>query len=185
LADTYLEVLVEGAVRSHKISSSYPIERRSQTIAGKLLRTQRAIESEIRNNGGTYPHNGGQLDERELCRRADITDALVQSPAHASTTRLQLARWLRKVNALREQSAARGDGDGNASALRDHVGNRTGEWKAMLEQIAISYDTANAEVATLRERVKALKEREDAMAQKQADFNATFGCHKTGREHTG
>jgi len=185
LSNAYLEIPVEGFVRTRKISSPYPIERRSQTIAGKLLRTQRVIESEIRASDGTYPHNGGELDENELCRRSGIALTLLQSTAHASTTRVQLARWLRKVNALLKKPPADGDGDATGEALRDDVGHRTGEWKAMLEQIAISYDTANAEVETLRQRMKALKEREDVLAQKHADFNATFGSRKAGRDEAG
>jgi hypothetical protein len=46
----------------------------------------------------------------------------------------------------------------------------------------MSYDNANVEVATLRQRVKELKEREDALAEKHANLNATFSRKKTGRE---
>jgi hypothetical protein len=143
-------------------------ERRSQTIVGKILRVEYTIEQEIESNGGAYPYNDGTLTEPEVCRRAGVPPATLLGPAHATTTRLQLGTWLRKMSEWLLRGGER----------PDDMGTRTDEWKELLEQIAISYDSANEEVDTLRKRVKALKEREDALARKHASLNATFSRRK-------
>jgi len=145
-------------------------DRRSQTVVGKILRAERMIELELEAKGGVYPANDGRLTEAEVCQRAGVLPGTLQSTAHATTTRLQVLAWLRKMQAWIDHGERPQD-----------LGSKADEWKTLLEQIAISYDSANVEVATLRKRMKALKEREDALAEKHANLNATFS-RKTGRD---
>ncbi len=158
---------------SEKTGGAPPgVERRSQTVVGKILRAERAIELEIQRNGGAYPRNGGELSVTEVCRRAGITAKALQAKPLTSAVRVQLEAWLQRTT-----------GEAPAPAEARSIGevvNGGEQRKTQLEQIADSYHLASLEVANLRKRVKALEERRNAMAEKFENLNAALNG-KTGR----
>lgn len=52
------------------------------------------IDEEIAKHNGIYPENNGALNQRELCRRAGIHYQTLNSPAHKTTTLLEVKKWL-------------------------------------------------------------------------------------------
>lgn len=117
--------------------------RPAQVVAAKILRAERTIELEMERNGGKYPHNGGALDEQELCRRAGVSSLALKGITHSTGTRIQLAAWLRRVAEPR------------TVGRRRHPQST----KSQLDTIARHYRKANLDVTTLRLRVQALAER--------------------------
>jgi hypothetical protein len=117
--------------------------RPAQVVAAKILRAERTVELEIERNGGTYPHNGGDLTEEEVCRRAGVSPLALKGLTHSTGTRIQLAAWLRRIDEPRLATTRRPQ---STAAL-----------KSQLEQIAHHFQQANLDVATLRLRVQKLE----------------------------
>src|SRR5512144_2333144 len=92
--DSKETIRVVGSERTMRRAAS---ARPAQAVATKILRAERTIELEMERNGGKYPHNGGALDEQELCRRAGVSSLALKGITHSTGTRIQPAPWLRRV----------------------------------------------------------------------------------------
>jgi FtsZ-binding cell division protein ZapB len=66
-----------------------------QRTVEKVESTIRAIEAEMSKHG-YYPHNGGRVTSKELCRRAGIGESTLKNKTHAETVAL-VHRWLERL----------------------------------------------------------------------------------------
>jgi hypothetical protein len=83
--------------------------QKSNDIVKLLQDTMKLIDEEMAANDKIYPHNAGKLNQRELCRRAGISFMTLQSPAHKSTTRVQVDTWLKSKLIVTKKAAAKAD----------------------------------------------------------------------------
>ena len=56
----------------------------------RLRKAMQDIEAEIAQHQGVYPFNHGRITQSELCRRADVKKATLQTPLHKDTTRVEV-----------------------------------------------------------------------------------------------
>lgn len=91
---------------------------RTQAMLKRLHQAMADIEAEIEAHHGVYPYNHGRVTQSELCRRADVKKATLQTPLHKTTTRVEVIAWLDELNgklasgrdATRERVTAVADG---------------------------------------------------------------------------
>ena len=91
---------------------------RTQAMLQRLRRAMHEIEAEIAAHQGVYPYNHGRVTQSELCRRADVKKATLQTPLHKDTTRVEVIEWLERLSvqltgtreATRERVTAVADG---------------------------------------------------------------------------
>ena len=72
---------------------------RTLAMLQRLQRAMQEIESEIAAHHGVYPYNHGRVTQSELCRRADVKKATLQTPLHRDTTRAEVIAWLERLSA--------------------------------------------------------------------------------------
>lgn len=115
---------------------------RTQAMLERLHKAMHDIEAEIALHHGVYPYNHGRVTQSELCRRADVKKATLQTPLHKDTTRLSVMAWLDRLGA---QLA------GNRDATRERV---TAVADDLAEQVRVLQDelaAARAQVASLQQ----------------------------------
>lgn len=71
---------------------------RTEAMLERLRKAMQTIEAEIAANHGIYPFNHGRVTQSELCRRADVKKATLQTPLHKDTTRVEVIAWLDKLS---------------------------------------------------------------------------------------
>ncbi|QDL52777.1 hypothetical protein [Rhodoferax aquaticus] len=67
---------------------------RTEAALDRLRKAMADIEADIHAHQGVYPFNHGRVTQSELCRRADVKKATLQTPLHKDTTRVQILQWL-------------------------------------------------------------------------------------------
>lgn len=71
---------------------------RTQAMLQRLHQAMHDIEAEIAAHHGVYPYNHGRVTQSELCRRADVKKATLQTPLHKDTTRVEVMAWLDRLS---------------------------------------------------------------------------------------
>lgn len=71
---------------------------RTVAMLHRLQTAMKNIEAEIAQHQGVYPFNHGRVTQSELCRRADVKKATLQTPLHKDTTRVQVMQWLDQLS---------------------------------------------------------------------------------------
>lgn len=138
-------------------SAAAAARARSEAAAKKIRDAMALIDQEIEANGGIYP--GGKLNQRELCRRADVHYQTLQQPAQKDSLKRDVDAWLDaiKTKTIRD--------------TRKAVTERADHWKEQHTKVAtqiVIYETEFAEknsriaelerlVADLQEQVSNLK----------------------------
>ena len=125
---------------------------RTQAMLQRLRKAMRDIEAEIAEHHGVYPFNHGRVTQSELCRRADVKKATLQTPLHKDTTRVEVIEWLDRLSV---QLA------GTREASRERV-------TAVADDLAEELRAVQAELAEARAQIAALLE-ENTRLQKAAD----------------
>ncbi len=120
---------------------------RTQAALARLHQAMRDIEGEIAAHHGVYPFNHGRVTQSELCRRADVKKATLQTPLHKDTTRVDILRWL---DGLSTQLAHTRDG------TRERVTEVADSLAAEVQRLAQALAVAEAENARLRGQLAAL-----------------------------
>lgn len=91
---------------------------RTLAMLQRLRKAMRDIETDIAAHHGIYPYNHGRVTQSELCRRADVKKATLQTPLHKDSTRVEVIDWLDRLgsqladtrDATRERVTAVADG---------------------------------------------------------------------------
>jgi hypothetical protein len=114
---------------------------RTLAMLQRLRLAMAEIETEIAAHHGVYPYNHGRVTQSELCRRADVKKATLQTPLHRDSTRVEVLAWL---DQLAQRLA------GNRDATRERV-------TAVADGLAQALDAAKAELAQAQERIAVLE----------------------------
>lgn len=124
---------------------------RTQAMLQRLHQAMQDIEAEIEAHHGVYPYNHGRVTQSELCRRADVKKATLQTPLHKDSTRVEVIEWLDRLAA---QLA------GTREATRERV-------TAVADDLAQELRAVKAELAEARAQLSFLLE-ENARLRKAA-----------------
>lgn len=122
---------------------------RTQAMLQRLHKAMADIEAEIATHHGVYPYNHGRMTQSELCRRADVKKATLQTPLHKDTTRVAVMDWLEGLAAT--LAGSRDANRERVTAVADHLTLEVQRLRTELEQ-------AKAQVATLTEEVARLRQ---------------------------
>ena len=130
------EALRESAAASAKA--------RSEAVVKKLRDTMVLIDKEIKANEGIYP--GGKLNQRELCRRADVHYQTLQQPAHKDALKRDVDAWLESKTTK------------TVSDTRKAVSDRADHWKEQHQKVATQICIYEAELAEKDRRIAELEQ---------------------------
>lgn len=121
---------------------------RTQAMLQRLQRAMRDIEAEIAAHSGVYPYNHGRVTQSELCRRADVKKATLQTPLHKDSTRVTVLAWL---DGLASQLAHTRDATRErVTAQADTLATQVAELQAALTDAQARIRALEAENAALR-----------------------------------
>ncbi len=121
---------------------------RTAAALARLHQAMRDIEAEIAAHHGIYPFNHGRVTQSELCRRADVKKATLQTPLHKDTTRVDILRWL---DGLSTQLAHTRD------ATRERVTEVADGLAAEVQRLTLALEAAEQRVAALEAEIAALR----------------------------
>lgn len=122
---------------------------RTAAALARLRQAMRDIEAEIAAHHGIYPFNHGRVTQSELCRRADVKKATLQTPLHKDTTRVDILRWL---DGLSTQLAHTRDG------TRERVTEVADGLAAEVQRLTLALAAAEQRVAQLEQENAALRQ---------------------------
>lgn len=117
---------------------------RTQAMLNRLHKAMADIEAEIEAHHGVYPYNHGRVTQSELCRRADVKKATLQTPLHKETTRVEVMAWLDGLNAKLA---------GTRDANRERVTAVADDLAAEVKRLKVELAAAQAKIAELTEEV--------------------------------
>nr|WP_315245508.1 hypothetical protein [uncultured Albidiferax sp.] len=129
-------------------SADKPNARTAAALA-RLRQAMGDIEAEIAAHHGIYPFNHGRVTQSELCRRADVKKATLQTPLHKDTTRVDILRWL---DGLSTQLAHTRDG------TRERVTEVADGLAAEVQRLTLALEAAEQRVAALEAENAALRQ---------------------------
>ena len=115
---------------------------RTLAMLQRLRKAMHDIEAEIATHHGVYPFNHGRVTQSELCRRADVKKATLQTPLHEDTTRVEVIEWLDRLSV--QLAGTRNATRERVTAVADDL---TEELRALKSQLA----DAQAQIAELLE----------------------------------
>lgn len=126
---------------------------RSEAAALKIRNAMVLIDLEIEANEGVYP--GGKINQRELCRRANVHYQTLQQPGHKASLKLDVDAW---INSKLDKNKTVRDNKKNALDRWEH-------WKAQHEKVAtqiciyeVEFSEKNGRIAELEKMVASLEE---------------------------
>lgn len=117
-----------------------PQNPRTQAMLQRLQQAMRDIETDIAQHHGVYPYNHGRVTQSELCRRADVKKATLQTPLHKHTTREAVLRWLDELAGQLTQTR---------DATREKVTAQADELAAQVQQLSDALAAAQARIREL------------------------------------
>lgn len=121
---------------------------RTAAALARLRQAMRDIEADVAAHHGIYPFNHGRVTQSELCRRADVKKATLQTPLHKDTTRVDILRWL---DGLSTQLAHTRDG------TRERVTEVADGLAAEVQRLTLALEAAEQRVAALEAEIAALR----------------------------
>lgn len=130
---------------------------RTEAALARLRKAMADIEADIAAHQGVYPFNHGRVTQSELCRRADVKKATLQTPLHKDTTRVRILTWLDTVNATVTQTR---------DATREKVTAVADGLAADVERLQAELQAALLELGLAEQRIQAL---EAELARVKAD----------------
>lgn len=113
---------------------------RTEAALARLRKAMAEIEADIAAHHGVYPFNHGRVTQSELCRRADVKKATLQTPLHKDTTRVQILAWLDTVTAglTITRDATREKVTAVADTLTEEVARLEAELQAALLNLGLA-----------------------------------------------
>ena len=138
-------------------------EKKRVATVKKLTEAMKAMELDIQANDNLYPFNGGAINQAEVCRRAGVAKALLQSPSHKTSTKTMVDTWVAEIKRrlvtghknVRRAVTARAD---NWKEHHDYLRNSYHIDMLKLEEAEAKIRTLTAENATFRDENAALRE---------------------------
>lgn len=133
---------------------------RTEAALARLRKAMSDMEADIAAHQGVYPYNHGRVTQSELCRRADVKKATLQTPLHKDTTRVRILAWLEDVTSglAHTRAATREKVTAVADGLASDVERLQSELQATLLQLGLAEQRVQAlerECTELRARLGA------------------------------
>lgn len=127
-------------IQPHLLPCADNANPRTAAALARLRAAMADIEADIAAHHGVYPYNHGRVTQSELCRRADVKKATLQTPLHKDTTRVQVLAWLDQLatQLAGTRVATRERVTVVADSLAEEVERLTAELQAALLQLAVS-----------------------------------------------
>ena len=125
------------------------IHPRTQAMLQRLHQAMHDIEAEIAAHHGVYPYNHGRVTQSELCRRADVKKATLQTPLHKDTTRLKVLAWLESLSL--QLSGTRTAAGERVTAVADDLAQELQRAQQELAQAQLQIAELLADNASLRQ----------------------------------
>jgi hypothetical protein len=120
---------------------------RTEAALTRLRKAMAEIEADIAAHHGVYPFNHGRVTQSELCRRADVKKATLQTPLHKDTTRVQILAWLDTVTA--GLTITRDATREKVTAVADTLTEEVARLEAELQAALLSLGLAEQRIAVL------------------------------------
>lgn len=120
---------------------------RTHAMLQRLRKAMAEIQAEIATHHGVYPYNHGRVTQSELCRRADVKKATLQTPLHKDSTRLEVMAWLDQLG-------------GQLASTRDANRARV---TAAADTLADEVETLKAELAKAQEAMLRLQDENERL----------------------
>ena len=124
---------------------------RTEAMLERLRTAMQTIEAEIAANHGIYPFNHGRVTQSELCRRADVKKATLQTPLHKDTTRVEVIAWLDQLSA--KLADTRDATRERVTAVADNLASEVQRLQEALAQAEQTIERLTAENERFRQRV--------------------------------
>ncbi len=105
-------------------------EKKRVATVRKLTDAMKAIELDIQANDNLYPFNGGAITQAEVCRRAGVAKALLQSSSHKTSTKTMVDTWVAEINRRLITGSKN---------VRKAISARADDWKEQHEYLRNSY----------------------------------------------
>ena len=129
---------------------------RTDNVRAKVQKAMEAIELDIENNDGIYPHHGGRLTVAEVCRVAGVHKVTLHGACHRDTTKLMIENWLQRLKATLITGR---------KIVRKTVTARADDWEARYKAVASKFNEMYAvdgigkdnQIKELTEQVAALE----------------------------
>jgi len=128
---------------------------RTQAMLQRLHKAMHDIEADIAAHHGIYPYNHGRVTQSELCRRADVKKATLQTPLHKDSTRVEVMQWLDGLAAQLMHTR-----DATRERVTTVADGLAAEVQSLREELAL----ARAQIETLQQENAALRAREKSQA---------------------
>ena len=139
---------------NHLIPSEHA-NPRTEAALNRLRKAMADIESDIRQHQGVYPFNHGRVTQSELCRRADVKKATLQTPLHKDTTRVQVLQWLDQLSdqltLTREATRTR------VTAVAEQHASEAQQLREQLQAALLELGLAEQRIATLEHELTTLR----------------------------
>lgn len=129
---------------------------RTLAMLQRLRKAMQDIEAEVAQHHGVYPFNHGRVTQSELCRRADVKKATLQTPLHKDTTRVEVIEWLERLSS---QLADTRD------ATRERVTAVADDLSEELRSVKAELAAAHAQIAALIEENARLRKAVDGLPE--------------------
>jgi RecJ-like exonuclease len=120
---------------------------RTEAALARLRTAMADIEADIAAHRGVYPFNHGRVTQSELCRRADVKKATLQTPLHKDTTRIQILAWLDTLTA--GLTVTRDATRQKVTAAADQLAVQVQQLESELQAAFLQLGLAQQRIATL------------------------------------
>lgn len=133
---------------------------RTEAALARLRKAMADIEADIAAHHGVYPYNHGRVTQSEVCRRADVKKATLQTPLHKDTTRVQLLGWIEQVTA-------------GLGSTRDATRERVTE---VADGLAAEVDRLQAELQAALLQLGLAEQRMEVLEHENAELRTRLGA---------
>lgn len=135
---------------------------RTEAALARLRKAMAEIEADIAAHQGVYPYNHGRVTQSELCRRADVKKATLQTPLHKDTTRVHILHWLEQL------SSQLGD---TRDATRQKVTEVANGLAAEVERLQAQLQAALLQLGLAEQRIEILEHENAEQASRLHGLN--------------
>ena len=140
---------------------------RTEAALARLRKAMADIEADIAAHQGVYPFNHGRVTQSELCRRADVKKATLQTPLHKDTTRVQILAWLDTLAA--GLTLTRDATREKVTAVADTLAAKVQELEDELQSALLQLGLAQQRIAALEGELARTHPQPTALPETKAD----------------
>lgn len=127
---------------------------RTQRVVASIKEAMAAIEAELGDNDGIYPHNRGRISMAEVCRRSGVHEITMMGRAHFETTRPMIISWMRGLTTVMGAATRRRAVTSRADLAEENYRRVASQFQAMYQ---VEIPKRDAEIARLQTKIAELE----------------------------